>query len=24
VLEVYGQDLALNAQGLVAWLDSRG
>ncbi len=23
VLEVYGQDVALNAQGLVAWLDTR-
>jgi hydroxyacylglutathione hydrolase len=24
VLEVYGQDVALNAQGLVAWLDATG
>jgi hypothetical protein len=24
VLEVYGQDLARNVQGLVAWLDSAG
>ncbi|MGH8676633.1 MAG: hypothetical protein ACREVG_20275 [Burkholderiales bacterium] len=22
VLELYGQDVALNAQGLVAWLDA--